>query len=215
VEILHQYAPTWLAQLPAFCGPADLEALQRTVQGTTRARMLRELVEALEVLTAAQPLVLVLEDLHWSDASTVELLALLAWRREAARLLVLGTYRPVEVIVYAHPLNAIKQELVAHGQAAELPLGGLSPAAVAAYLAQREDLAAVERAGVAAWVYRRTEGHPLFIVQVVDALAQQGLPQGALPGHASSAGAEDTRARAVPPGLRDLLEAQALLDALS
>jgi predicted ATPase len=85
--------------------------------------MLRELVEALEVLTAAQPLVLVLEDLHWSDASTVELLALLAWRREAARLLVLGTYRPVEVIVYAHPLNAIKQELVAHGQAAELPLG--------------------------------------------------------------------------------------------
>jgi len=57
VEILHQYAPTWLAQLPALCGPADLEALQRTVQGTTRARMLRELVEALEVLTAAQPLV--------------------------------------------------------------------------------------------------------------------------------------------------------------
>jgi DNA-binding winged helix-turn-helix (wHTH) protein len=66
VEILHQYAPTWLAQLPALCGLADLEALQRTVQGTTRARMLRELVEALEVLTAAQPLVLVLEDLHWA-----------------------------------------------------------------------------------------------------------------------------------------------------
>jgi hypothetical protein len=45
----------------------------------------------------------------------------------------------------------------------------------------------------------------------------KNLPQkeDALPGHASSAGAEDTRARAVPPGLRDLLEAQALLDALS
>jgi DNA-binding winged helix-turn-helix (wHTH) protein len=48
----------------------------------------------------------------------------------------------------------------------------------------------------------------LFMVQVVDALVQQGLPQDALPGHASSAGAEDTRARALPPGLRDLLEAQ-------
>ena len=89
-----------------------------------------------------QPLVLVLEDLHWSDASTVEVLALLARRREAARLLVLGTYRPVEVIVHAHPLKAVKQELVAHGQAVEVPLGDLGPEAVAAYLAQREDTAA-------------------------------------------------------------------------
>ena len=63
-----------------------------------------------------QPLVLVLEDLHWSDASTVEVLALLARRRETARLLVLGTYRSVEVIVYAHPLKAVKQELVAQGR---------------------------------------------------------------------------------------------------
>ena len=55
----------------------------------------------------------------------MEVLARLARRREAARLLVLGTYRPVEVIVHAHPLNAVKQELVAHGQAAEHPLGGL------------------------------------------------------------------------------------------
>ena len=208
VEVLRQYAPTWLAQLPALCRPEDLAALERRVQDTTHMRMLRELVEALEVLTAAQPLVLVLEDLHWSDASTVELLALLARRREAARLLVLGTYRPVEVIVHAHPLKTVKQELVAHGQATELPLGGLGPEAVMDYLVQREDIAAHEWADVAAWVYRRTEGHPLFMVQVVDALARQGLPQGALTGHARSARAEEARARAVPPGLRDLLEAQ-------
>ena len=88
--------------------------------------MLRELVDALEQLTAVQPLVLVLEDLHWSDASTVEVLALLARRREAARLLVLGTYRPVEVIVHEHPLKAVKQELVAHGQVVEVPLGYLA-----------------------------------------------------------------------------------------
>ena len=59
---------------------------------------------------------LVLEDLHWSDPSTVEALAMLARRREPARLLVLGTYRAVEVVVHEHPLQAIKQELVAHGQ---------------------------------------------------------------------------------------------------
>ena len=45
-----------------------------------------------------QPLVLVLEDLHWSDYSTLNVLAMLARRREPARLLVLGTYRPEDVL---------------------------------------------------------------------------------------------------------------------
>jgi predicted ATPase len=52
--------------------------------------MLRELAEAVEVLTAEQPLLLVLEDLHWSDVSTLDWLAYVARRRPVARLLVLG-----------------------------------------------------------------------------------------------------------------------------
>ena len=205
VATLRQAAPTWLAQLPALWQPDDLAAGPHTVQSTTRARMLRELVDALEGLSTVQPLVLVLEDLHWSDASTVEVLALLARRREAARLLVLGTYRPVEVLVHAHPLHAAKQELVAHRQAVELPLGGLGPAAVAAYLAQREELAGAAREAVAAVVYRRTEGHPLFMVQVVDYLVQQGPLPGVPPDGAGAEGALDLE---VPQGLKDLLEAQ-------
>ena len=54
--------------------------MQRRVQGATPARRLRELTDVLEALTVARPLVLVLEDLHWSDAATVELLAALARR---------------------------------------------------------------------------------------------------------------------------------------
>ena len=73
--------------------------------------MLRELAEALEALTRSIPLVLVLEDLHWSDVSTVNLLTYLAQRRDPARLLVLGTYRPADVIVQAHPLRGMLQEL--------------------------------------------------------------------------------------------------------
>jgi DNA-binding winged helix-turn-helix (wHTH) protein len=78
---LHQTAPTWLTQLPALWEPADRATLSPPLQSTTHTRMLRELVDALEQLTVVQPLVLVLEDLHWSDASTVEVLALLARRR--------------------------------------------------------------------------------------------------------------------------------------
>jgi len=73
--------------------------------------MLRELAQGLEALSAECPLVLVLEDLPWSDASTVEALALLARRRDSARLLVLGTYRPVDLIVHGHPLKQVTREL--------------------------------------------------------------------------------------------------------
>ena len=81
VAQLAQYAPTWLLQMPAFLSPADVEGLQRRVLGATQERMLRELAEVVDVLTAEQPLVLVLEDLHWSDAATLDLLAYLARRR--------------------------------------------------------------------------------------------------------------------------------------
>src|SRR5262245_52280409 len=100
VACLRQYAPTWLGHLPALCRPDDLAAVQPALPGAAQARMLRELAEALEALAAEQPLVLVLEDLHWSDPSTVEAVAWLARRRDPARLLVLGTYRPVELILH-------------------------------------------------------------------------------------------------------------------
>src|SRR5438874_1771527 len=118
VALLAHYAPGWLVQLPGLLSTRALADLQQTLAGTTRARMLRELSVALEAVSAAQPLVLVLEDLHWSDPSTVEALAMLARRREAVRLLVLGTYRAAEVVVRDHPLTTVKHELIRQGRAA-------------------------------------------------------------------------------------------------
>jgi predicted ATPase len=173
VALLSRYAPTWLEQMPALLSPDDLEGMQRQARGATRERMLRELAEALEVMTAEQPLVLVLEDLHWSDQATVDLLAWLARRREPSRLLLLGTHRPVEVIVRGHSLQAVKQELALHGQCVELRLEGLSEAAVAAYLAARFPGCPLP-AGLAGVLHRCTEGQPLFMVQAVEAWVQQG-----------------------------------------
>ena len=92
------------------------------------------MAEALEVLTAERPLILWLEDLHWSDFSTLDLLAFVARRREPARLLIFGAYRPVEVIVSDHSLKAVKQELQLHEQCKELPLTFLTEEHVAEYL---------------------------------------------------------------------------------
>ena len=168
---LRQWAPSWLAQLTGVLPPADQVRLQRRTLGATRERMLRELAEALEALTAAHLLVLVLEDLHWSDPSTVEVLTLLARRRETARLVVLGTYRPAELILRAHPLKQAKAELQLHGLCAELILSYLPETAVAVYAAQR--FATSTAQAIAPVLYQRTAGHPLFMVHLTEYLAQQ------------------------------------------
>jgi predicted ATPase/DNA-binding winged helix-turn-helix (wHTH) protein len=176
VEVFTQYAPGWLLQMPAFLSETTMEALQRHVGGTTRERMLRELAEAMETLTVDWPLLLVLEDLHWSDVSTLDWLAYMARRRHPARLLVVGTYRPTEAMVQGHPVRTVTQDLILHGQGVELRLGALSAASIAAYLARRFIDVELRKALVQA-VYQRTEGHPFFLVTVVDELVRQGVLQ--------------------------------------
>ncbi len=92
IEILNQFAPSWLAQMPSLLSDAERERLQSAAQGITQPRMLREMGAAMDAITATAPLVLLLEDLHWSDFSTLELLASIARRTEPARLLILSTY---------------------------------------------------------------------------------------------------------------------------
>jgi tetratricopeptide (TPR) repeat protein len=170
VEILHRMAPAWLAQMPSLVSAEDRVRLQGQTQGTTQHRMLREMAEALEVIAADTPCLLLLEDLHWSDPSTLDLIATVARRSEPAQLMILGTYRPVERLQGEHPLLAMKEELELHQQCIELRLSLLSEADVAAYLAQRLD----EKKSLASSIYRRTEGNPLFMVNVVDYLLEHG-----------------------------------------
>ena len=99
VRILAHRAPTWLIQFPSLIKAEHREALQREIIGATRERMVREICEALEVLTAENPFLLILEDLHWVDPSTLDLISALARRRGPAKLVVLGTYRPAEAVL--------------------------------------------------------------------------------------------------------------------
>jgi predicted ATPase len=137
--------------------------------------MLRELAEALEALTLSTPLVLVLEDLHWSEGATVTLLSYLAQRRAAARLLVLGTYRPADVVVRGHPLRGMLQELRGRGLCDELALELLLPDEVRAYAVAR--LGGPVSAALSTLLYRHSEGNALFLVNLLEHLLEQGLVQ--------------------------------------
>jgi predicted ATPase/DNA-binding winged helix-turn-helix (wHTH) protein len=175
LALLVRQAPTWVVQMPWLVDDVTLDTLQRRVIGATRERMLREMAEAIEVLTTERPLILVLEDLHWSDASTIDLIASLARRREPTRLLLLGTYRPAEAMLHGHPLQMVKHELGIHGQCHELPLRLWSAAETAEYLAARFPGTAFP-AEMTRFLHQRTDGNPLFTVNVVDYWQAQGLP---------------------------------------
>ena len=201
IDVLMRIAPTWLMQLPALLSPHELTALQRRTAGAARERMLREIADALEALTAETPLILVLEDLHWSDPSTIEMLSLVARRSAPARLFIVGTYRPSDAGAVDRPLKSMKQELVAHAQTVEIALGNLGHADVRTYLARRFP-GSGDESDVSAFVYRRTEGHPLFMVQMTDYLARQGA-QGAI-----ASALQEASETAVPHGLRELIDVQ-------
>jgi predicted ATPase len=172
VEVLQSHAPMWLLQMPSLVSASDRELLSRELQGVSRERMLREMGDALEVLTGELPLVLILEDLHWSDYSTLDLISYLAKKRQLAHLMVIVTYRPADLIISGHPLHAVKRELLAAGQCEELPLDYLNEEAVAKYLAVRFPENRFP-AKLVSLIHQRTEGNPLFMVNAVEWLISE------------------------------------------
>lgn len=174
VATLRDCAQSWLLQIPRLSNFAEHEATQDNPAGVTRERMLRELAEALELITVTMPVVLFLEDLHWSDYSTLDLVSYLARRRRPARLMLIGTYRPVEVIVSEHPLRGVKQELQLHKLCHELPLEYLTLESVCEFLRLTFPRHQLPKT-FADIVHKRTEGNPLFIVNLLEFLVQEKI----------------------------------------
>jgi hypothetical protein len=166
-----------------------------------RFRLFDAVAGLLKRAGGTEPLLLVLDDLHWADRSSLSLLRFVAGELRDARLLVLGTYRDVELgrSPAAEPLAKLA------GRARHLTLGGLAQDDVAELLA----LTAGTRpdADLAVAVHRRTGGNPLFVREVARLLAaedQAAIPEGVR---------EVLRRRLdrLPAGCADLLAAAAVL----
>ena len=174
IDVLRANAPMWLLQMPSLVVASEREALSREMTGATRERMLREMGETLEALAADAPLVLILEDLHWSDYSTLDLITYLASQRQSSQLMLIGTYRTVELVLSGHPLKAVQRELRAKQQCQELRLEYLSEDQVIEYLSIRFPNNRFP-AALAVLIHERTEGNPLFMVNVLDYLLAEKL----------------------------------------
>ena len=164
--MLRAVAPTWLLQLPWLSSAEERDGLRRELAGVSPYRMLREVGELIDRFTEARPLLLVTEDLHWSDRSTIQLIDYLARRRGSAGLMWLSTFRTAEVVAQDHPLNPVRHELRLHGLCEEIALDPFTEAEVADYVAERSPALAGDEPFVRA-LHERTDGVPLFVASVL------------------------------------------------
>lgn len=130
-----------------------------------------EISEALETCSQTDPLLLVFEDIHWADSSTLDLISALARRRNRARLMLLCSFRPSEVD-HQHPLRPLGEGLRTGRRCEELVLGPLNKESVATYL--RRELAAEKLPpGLASLIHQNSAGNPLFMIAALDHLRTQ------------------------------------------
>jgi tetratricopeptide (TPR) repeat protein len=133
---------------------------------------------ALVSVSQSRPVVVVLDDLHWADAASLKLLEFAAQHTWFERLLLVGTYRDVEVESTAHPLRPLLTPLLA--RATTVTLTGLDRAEVGALMARtagREP-----DPDLVAEVHRRTGGNPFFVEQTARLWRSGGAVTAIAPG---------------------------------
>jgi len=170
---LRRCAPTWLVQLPWLVPPHELPELRKGLAGMGLGRMLREFGALLQSLASHTPLVLVVEDLHWADPATIDLLQQLASERSPAGLLLVASYQPALAAQTGHPVAGLATRLPAQGQATLLALAPLDEGGIAAWITRRfGDPALAEALG--AWARQQSMGIPLYLDAALNHLVDTG-----------------------------------------
>jgi predicted ATPase/DNA-binding winged helix-turn-helix (wHTH) protein len=179
IHALSTLAPAWAAQMPQI--PVEQRSGAQLLIDGARTRMVREGTNLLEALAAERPLLLVLEDLHWADYATVDLLSALCRRRSAAKLMLIVTYRTEELKSARHPLKQMAHELAAHKYCHEIALGPLSEPAITEILAGGPDGGPISEE-LTKFIKGQSGGNPLFIGLILEFLQQRGTVERAAHG---------------------------------
>ena len=198
------YGP-WTEALARAPSDADLPASPDLASGrgaVSQVALFRQMRDYLAALAAGQPLVLLLEDLHWADPASLDLLRVLGRGLADLSLLVLATYRAAE-LTRRHPLYALLPMLVREARAVRLDLRPLDEAGLRALVA-RFALPPADQGRLVAYLGARAEGNPFYAGELLRRLGEMGVLR--------SSGVEwavgDLTAIGVPPLLRQILDAR-------
>ena len=161
-----------VAQLiPEVAEKLDVEPAKGSDSEEARFRLFDSVTTLMLGAARDRPIVLVLDDLHWADEPSLLLLRFAARELASSGLLILGTYRDVELGRH-HPLARMLGEISGIEGSRRIPLKGLSVGAVERYLEMTAGAPAP--VGLAEAVQERTDGNPFFVGEVVRLLASEG-----------------------------------------
>lgn len=197
-RLMQLVAPTWFAQLTHF------EQTSETPRALSRHAVLREFRNLVQESSRLGPMVLFLDDVHWADVPTVDLIAHLGQYFRGLRLLVIATCRPTELLLGPHPFHGVRQELAAKGACIDLSIGFLTRSDVDRYLslAFPEHEFSREFADI---IHARTDGSPLFMVDLLRYLRERGVITDASGRWAVNASAANWE-RDVPASVRSVIQ---------
>jgi class 3 adenylate cyclase len=152
----------------------DLPTLPTSDSDAERYLLFAAAVGLLDLLCADRPVALILEDLHWADAPSVQLLRYLVSSSRSSRMLLLGTYRDAE-LSSTHPLTDALAILRREQNVSFLALRGLDDTGVASFMESAAGHDLDDRGmALAQAVYRETDGNPFFVTEVLRHLSDTG-----------------------------------------
>ena len=197
-------APTWAILMPS-CVPADiLDSLLARTLGAGRERMTREICDLLQTLARERPLLLVLDDLHWADFSTIDMLSALAQLEGPLRLMIVAVYRSDDASSVRHPVMKLNHTLLLRRACEVIELAPLKPDSVGAWLMHGASLNPLDEE-LAHLVAERSGGNPLFMQAILEHLYEHGLAIRTVDGWHQTASAAQLR-EALPRTIVQVIE---------
>ncbi|HZV13451.1 MAG TPA: AAA family ATPase [Candidatus Kapabacteria bacterium] len=192
-KIIHETAPTWAWALP-FVGDIAHAALETSrlikeqkgsvgsTQGAANQQQVFQQYESiLKRIAEHRPLVIFLDDMHWSDAASVNLLFYLMRNIKTMRIFIIVTYRPDEASALddgkGHPIIKVKNEVFRYSAGAELQLPSLGEKEISALM--KELFPGYQSDTVfEKWLRKISDGISLFVTQFIRILQEQGFLDG-------------------------------------
>jgi tetratricopeptide (TPR) repeat protein len=158
--------------------------------GEARFRLFDSLTTFFKNASASSPLLIVLEDLHWSDRSSLMLWEFISKEISTSKVMLLGTYRDIEV-GRRHPLSQTLGTLIREPNFRRVALGGLSQQDAGRFVELSGGVTLT--ASNLELIHNRTEGNPLFLNELARLLGEEGME------------ATDSWATSLPEGVKDAI----------
>jgi DNA-binding winged helix-turn-helix (wHTH) protein/KaiC/GvpD/RAD55 family RecA-like ATPase len=197
-------APSWAWHLGGVLTRERYAQLQKARGAWATSRMLGEFCDFLEAVAEQQPVLIWIDDLHWADYSSLDLLSAIARRRSRARTCIVGTWRTDEITASRAPLKALVDDLLLHQACRSLELGALSRAETAKYLGADDNDTGRAFADL---LWQRSGGNPLFLEATLGHLEAAQLASHRH-GHWNSLVAPGALRIEIPPTIAELVEAR-------